>query len=218
VQYGVHVRSLGRAGQKWQVQAGHYQEIFDDVIIATPPWISSELMAPHDVTLAAMRFKYEPITTCYLQYEKTTRLPLPFYALIDTPSAGQWGQFVFDRGQLDAAQAGLFAVVISASSEAASLSHDDLATAISRQLADAFGQTGLARPQWSKVITEKRATFACTPDLSRPVNTTACAGVWLAGDYTQSDYPATIEGAVRSGILAAGLLKKNSAARRHSTH
>jgi uncharacterized protein with NAD-binding domain and iron-sulfur cluster len=56
---------------------------------------------------------------------------------------------------------------------------------------------------WSKTITEKRATFVCSPNLKRPPNATAHPGLWLAGDYTESEYPATIEGAVRSGLQAA---------------
>ena len=58
-----------------------------------------------------------------------------------------------------------------------------------------------------KVITEKFATFACTPDLQkrRPPATTSTPGFYLAGDYTAGDYPATLEGAARSGIGAASL-------------
>ncbi|MNU00694.1 Flavin containing amine oxidoreductase [compost metagenome] len=56
------------------------------------------------------------------------------------------------------------------------------------------------------MIAEKRATFACVPNMRRPVNKTAEPGLWLAGDYTAGkdyDYPATLEGAVRSGVTAA---------------
>jgi uncharacterized protein with NAD-binding domain and iron-sulfur cluster len=54
-----------------------------------------------------------------------------------------------------------------------------------------------------QTITEKRATFACVPDLQRPPARTALPGLWLAGDYVAGDYPATLEGAVRSGVAAA---------------
>jgi hypothetical protein len=57
-----------------------------------------------------------------------------------------------------------------------------------------------------QVITEKRATFACTPALVRPGNASGAPGLVLAGDYTASDYPATLESAVRSGAQAAALL------------
>jgi len=78
--------------------------------------------------------------------------------------------------------------------------------AVGAQLADAFGLPDLATPQWSRTITEKRATFACTPGLARPSNTTALPGLALAGDYTACDYPATLEAAVRSGVAAAGVI------------
>ena len=116
------------------------------------------------------------------------------------------GLFVFDRGQLHSKQSGLFAVVISASEQAAVLNNDDLASAICRQLSTVFERRELSFPLWTKIITEKRATFGCVPGLDRPTNTTSLDGVVLAGDYTISRYPATLEAAVQSGIAAALLL------------
>ncbi len=56
------------------------------------------------------------------------------------------------------------------------------------------------------MIAERRATFSCRPGLVRPGNATAVAGFVLAGDYTASDYPATLEAAIRSGVAAANLV------------
>jgi squalene-associated FAD-dependent desaturase len=148
----------------------------------------------------------EAITTCYLQYDSSVRLDLAFFALQDAPALGRWGQFVFDRGHLDGASSGLLAVVISASGACASLDQAQLAAAIGHQLAQAFRRPELAAPHWVQVISEKRATFASAPDLARPSNATEWPTLCLAGDYTASDYPATLESAIRSGVKAAAAL------------
>jgi predicted NAD/FAD-dependent oxidoreductase len=185
---------------------GNASMLVDAVVLATPAPAAATLLAslPLDELVQQLSaFEHEPITTCYLQYGPDVRLGLPFHALLDDPAAGHWGQFVFDRGQLGPGHAGLWSVVVSASSEAAALGQAALAQALAAQLAAVFRRPQLANPAWSQVITEKRATFACTPGLQRPANATGLDGLALAGDYTASDYPATLETAVRSGAAAA---------------
>lgn len=114
------------------------------------------------------------------------------------------GQWVFDRGQL-CQQHGLLAVVISGAGLHLNLSQAQLAEAVTAQLQQAFPELG--KPLWHKVITEKRATYACKPDLIRPLQQTALPNFYLAGDYCYADYPATIEGAVRSGLICAELIQ-----------
>ena len=205
VRTGAKVSAIARHGERWRVDAsgsavgGTWAIHPDAVVVATPPPAAAALLDLPQLPA----FDYEAITTCYLQYPPGTRLDRPFYALEDAPAAGHWGQFVFDRGQLDAAQDGLLAVVISASGEAAALGQNALVQAVAGQLAQ---QLKLPAPLGSQVISEKRATFACTPGLARPGNATGLPGLVLAGDYTAGDYPATLEGAVRSGLAAAALL------------
>ena len=81
------------------------------------------------------------------------------------------------------------------------LGNDSLPPQVATQLAQVLGRPELAAPLWTKVISEKRATFACTPGLLRPSNDIGIDGLALAGDYTASDYPATLESAVRSCAL-----------------
>ncbi|WP_295992298.1 hydroxysqualene dehydroxylase HpnE [Rugamonas sp.] len=192
----------------------HNDTAFDGVVLATAAGRAATLLhsiADADTTAlqaSLQAFTPEAITTCYLQYDAGVRLRQPFYALLDDASQQLWGQFVFDRGQLDAAQAGLLAVVISAAGDAAALDQPTLAAAIAGQLAAVLGRPELARPLWQQVITEKRATHACAPGLVRPANASGLARLAIAGDYTGSgdvggDYPATLEAAVRSGIAAA---------------
>jgi hypothetical protein len=228
IHLGAKVTSIRPAADRWTVDAsgtavgGGASSQFDGVVLAASAAASAGLLsalqeaqdgaagAASFAELASLldAFAPEPITTCYLQYAPGTRLDIPFYALIDDPAARRWGQFVFDRGQLDAKQDGLFAVVISASSEAASLPQEELTAALATQLAADLARPELANPAWSKVITEKRATYACAPGLKRPSNETPATGLVLAGDYTAGEYPATLEMAVRSGVQAARLLAK----------
>jgi squalene-associated FAD-dependent desaturase len=210
---GARVDALSQHGARWQVTAGgdamDFDASFDALVLATPAWQSAALLRPLPAMDAAAAqldaFEYEPISTVYLQYAPDLRLPLPFCALADDPANGDWGQFVFDRARLGPGQDGLLAVVVSAAGDAAALGQDALALAVARQLAASFGQPALAAPRWTRVLTEKRATFACTPGLARPDNATALPGLFLAGDYTAGDYPATLESAVRSGLAAARL-------------
>jgi hypothetical protein len=204
-------RARGHAATRWRVATANASFEADTVVIATGSepaatllaTSAEPLLAPLCATLRGLQ--HEAIATCYLQYDRRLRLAQPFYALLDDGAAGRWGQFVFDRGQLDAAQAGLLAVVVSASNQACALPQAELSSAIARQLAQVFERPELAQPQWSRVIAEKRATFSCTPGLLRPPNASPLAGLLLAGDYTAADYPATLEAAVASGVKAAEL-------------
>jgi len=213
VRVGVKVTAIARDGDGWRVDTGFAAdgERVDALVLATPAAHSATLLSSFAEAGALVEqlaaFSHEPIATCYLQYAPGTRLALPFYALLDDPAAQRWGQFVFDRAQLDASQDGLLAVVVSAAGDAAALPREALAQAIAAQLAHDLGRPELAAPAWTQLITEKRATFSCTPGLVRPGNITPLPGLVLAGDYTDSDYPATLETAVRSGQAAAAAIR-----------
>ncbi|WP_371875573.1 hydroxysqualene dehydroxylase HpnE [Duganella aceris] len=223
VRTGAKVQALRPIENRlWQLNisgaavGGTWSTYFSGVVLATGASQAATLL--HDIpdtdtaALCAQLtgFAPEAITTCYLQYDPATKLGQPFYALLDDAENHQYGQFVFDRGQLDPAQAGLLAVIISASAKAADQPQELLAEALAVQLAVVFQRPELGRPTWFKVITEKRATYACSPGLVRPSNASGLPGLAIAGDYTASDYPATLETAVRSGIAAAALLNRSA--------
>lgn len=206
VRTGVRVTRLeaaapGTAG-RWQLNG----EVFDAVIWATSSsnaasalmesaQHATETIANHLRTWAATAgaLQFESIATVYAHGE-TARLARPMVALRSDATCP--AQFVFDRGQLDGTQ-GLLAFVVSASS-------GDKDTIEQQVLTQARTQLGLELVAVQTVI-EKRATFACTPALKRPPATIA-PGLWACGDYVAGPYPATLEGAVRSGTEAAGLL------------
>ena len=209
VRLGAAVTQLAPAEAGWLVStAGSDGEAFDAVIVATDAERAARLVTPHWHGTPFPTFDYEAISTCYLRYAPEVRLPAAMLALPDDAATAQWGQFVFDRGQLVPRDAGLLAVVVSASKDALAEGNDALAAALAAQLATALLDARLAQPQWARVITEKRATFSCTPGLQRPGNESGSAGLLLAGDYTASEYPATLESAVRSGVHAARMLVK----------
>jgi squalene-associated FAD-dependent desaturase len=211
VRYGANVDTLSQHGDGWRVTlagggtkaetAVHHD--FDGIVLATPVSHAADLLDGLIDTSMLKTLTYEPITTCYLRYSPAVRLAQPFFALIDDADASEWGQFVFDRGQTDPTQAGLLAVVVSAADAAVNQDQKILAGAIAAQLAKVLQIPQLAQPIWSKVISEKRATFSCTPGLARPANASGLPGLVIAGDYTASHYPATLETAVRSGLSAA---------------
>jgi len=113
-------------------------------------------------------------------------------------------QFAFDRGQiyLEANTPSLLAFVISANKE----SKDVVASQVMGQLSaflDQLGYDKLTLEDFKVVqtVVEKRATFACTPNLERP-SAMPCQGITVCGDYVQGPYPATLEGAIISAIQA----------------
>jgi squalene-associated FAD-dependent desaturase len=169
---------------------GSLKTQFGKIIVAVGPH-QLKALSP----ALAVDYSYQPIYTCYLQYPEQTRLDFPMIGMAE--GLVQW---VFDRGAL-LGEKGRLACVISAQGDHQQMTQDELADVCHRELRRAL--PGLPAPQWTRVIAEKRATISCTPGLKRPGIRTATTGVFLAGDYTDAEYPPTLEAAVRSGVRAA---------------
>ena len=194
---------LARRVELLTAQSGAWRvdgEQFDRVVIAASAVEAARLtrsIAPA-WSEAAASLRYEPIITVYLRAEGV-RLREPMLALrADDHSPAQ---FVFDRGQLGGPP-GLLAFVISG---AATWVAQGMAQTLEATRAQA--RTLLRHGQSSaledvQVLIEKRATFRCTPGLARP-SVHIATGLAAAGDYVAGPYPATLEGAVRSGLQAA---------------
>jgi uncharacterized protein with NAD-binding domain and iron-sulfur cluster len=110
-------------------------------------------------------------------------------------------QWVFDRGLL-CQQAGLISVVISSHGEHMLMDDDKLTQVVHDEISLLFDNKPVLLDAF--IIREKRATFACKVGINniRPGNVTNVKGLYIAGDYTDTYYPATLEGAVRSGLAA----------------
>ncbi len=154
-------------------------------IIAAPPWIAAELLPGLIVPE-----EYEAIFNLHFKYRA------------DPGEAGFWGligglaEWVFAKGEI-------FSVTISAANRYAEAENAEMAARVWAELAAAFGLAA-AMPDY-RVVREKRATFAATPAQleRRPGTRTPNPNVMLAGDWTDTGLPATIEGAIRSGNAAA---------------
>jgi len=201
VRLGETVSRLAPLADGVRVETQAREERFSAALIAVGPHQLADLLAPqsgHAASIALAQvaaFAYEPIRTIYLQYPRALRLPVPMLKLDGDP-----GQWLFDRGQLGGA-AGLAAVVISTDVAAAHVEHGVLANAIDTQLRKLIAD--LPPPVWEQTIAERRATYACTAGLVRPAPGALQPHVYLAGDYTDAEFPATLEAATRSGVAAA---------------
>jgi len=168
---------------------GALRQSFDHVIVAVGPHQLKQLLAE------APEYDYQPIYTCYLQYAADWALPFHMLGLAD--GLVQW---VFDRGAL-LGENGRLACVISAQGDHQQMTRGEIAERCARELAAAF--PGLGKPQWWRVIAEKRATITCSPGSKERLALPSIPGVSFAGDYTDPEYPPTLEAAVRSGVRAA---------------
>jgi squalene-associated FAD-dependent desaturase len=161
--------------------------------------------------------RYEPICTVWLGYAQAVALPGPMLRLDDAP-----GHWAFDRPDVLARAASpgprlaqIVAVVLSAGGAHAALDHRTLAAQCDAQLRRLMPQ--LPACAWSQTIAERCATYACVPDRPRPASLRPLPRLFLAGDYMDAEFPATLEAAVRSGVAAACAVDEALAAQTRET-
>jgi squalene-associated FAD-dependent desaturase len=167
---------------------------FDRVVEMLP----AEIVAEHAVFSNLDRLKVSPITSVHCWFDRPV-MNLPHVVLVDC--VGQW---VFNRGEVAAGEF-YVQVVVSASSSLKEQGNSRVQERIVSELKRLFPRANGATLLRSRVVTEHSATFAPLPgvDRWRPAQETPIKKLMLAGDWTATDWPATMEGAVRSGYLAA---------------
>jgi zeta-carotene desaturase len=138
--------------------------------------------------------EHSPITGIHLWFDRSVT-DLPHATLLDSPL-----QWVFNKGAGRHLQ-----VVVSASRDLTAMSRGDVVDLAVRDLSEYFPAVKTAALLRSRVVKEVRATFSALPGLSRqrPSPRTHLPNVFVAGDWTQTGWPSTMEGAVRSGYAAA---------------
>ncbi|MSR69521.1 MAG: FAD-dependent oxidoreductase [Phycisphaerales bacterium] len=178
------------------------------VVAAVPPdrlaKLCSQVVRSADQRLARLEeFEFSPILGAHLFFAQpvltTPHLVLP----------GRATHWLFDKGR-DAQGRFHVHAVVSAADDWMALDESEITARLMRDIHWALPHTAGLQPEAVRTVKEKRATFACLPgsDALRPA---ACAdgvrgginNLFLAGDWCATDWPATMEGAVRSGYLAA---------------
>ncbi len=203
---GIEVELNQDGLEHFKVETKTGYQYFSHVVLAVSPSRLDKLMSKmprlSSVAYQLQKMPFQPIYTIYIQYPKDYELPEMMTGMLD--SISQW---VFDRGQL-CNQKGMIAVIVSAEGIHQQLTQEQLALQVINELHNTFAD--IPKPLWYKVIAEKRATFSCNSHLNRPTSKTMQPRLFLAGDYTYADYPATIEGAIRSGAVCAELVDKST--------
>lgn len=193
---GERVEALELRGGGERLRADWYVATvpFDRLLDLLPP----DAVAAHPFFAKLRRLETSPITSVHLWYARPV-LELPHVVLID--SVGQW---VFNRGEVAPGEHYL-QVVVSAARQFRGLRHEEVQRRIMTELANLFPA---ARPDAllrARVVTEHAATFSAVPgvDQWRPDQASPIRNLFVAGDWTATGWPATMEGAVRSGYRAA---------------
>lgn len=207
VRFNSRLRAIGCAGGRVELlEFGHETVALgenDSVILAVPPAAAASLVPGLEAPEES-----QPIVNAHFRLPEPAGLPdeLPFLGLI-----GGTAQWLFARG-----------TVASITISAANAHVDEPAERIARQtwrdVATALDHDPDVLPQY-RVIKERRATFAQTPrNLKRPGTRNRLANLYLAGDWIDTGLPATIESAVRSGVMAARAISTDHPGARGNGH
>lgn len=209
-----------RSDGRWILHCGEVEHVADDVILALPFEQTQKLLS--EVKLADVageqvrtelienlsHFEHSPFISILLWYDRQIT-DLDHAWLLD--STIQWF-FHKSRIRRYAPEQGSYVeLVIAGSKTELPMSRPEILEPALEELKRYFPEAGRARLLKSGILKEARATFSVTPGLDRyrPNQQTGLPGLYLAGDWTRTDWPATMEGAARSGRLAAGAVLGN---------
>ncbi|MFM7291415.1 MAG: hydroxysqualene dehydroxylase HpnE [Planctomycetia bacterium] len=170
-----------------------------DAAIIAVPWRQAARVAADLVPMADDTFAGSPITAVHLWFDRDC-IDLPHAVLV-----GRISQWVFRPDAAEGGQPGYCQVVISASRGLLGGDRERLVDAVVAELRETFPRARAAELVGSRVVTDPTAVLSVRPgvDAVRPAAATAVSNLFLAGDWTATGWPSTMEGAVRSGRLAA---------------
>jgi uncharacterized protein with NAD-binding domain and iron-sulfur cluster len=169
------------------------QPVTAEAYVLALPFERVAALAP-DLRIDLADFTHSPITGIHLWFDRKIT-ELPHATLLDRTI-----QWMFNKHEGRHIQ-----LVVSASRSMVEMKREDVIDLALRELKEFFPQAAEAQLERAHVVKEVRATFSAAPHLEerRPFSATSIPNLFLAGDWTHSGWPATMEGAVRSGYLAA---------------
>jgi squalene-associated FAD-dependent desaturase len=210
------VTALAPSGDGWLVTAGDCTFAADAVTLALSFESMAALLpalppnpAAEDLAARLAQFEHSPITGIHLWFDREITT-LDHAVLLDTTI-----QWMFNKSRLQpahrAAGENYLELVVSSSKSLVGMQRQEILDLALRELAQFFPAVGSATLLKAAVVKEVRATYSIRPDLDRirPASASPWPGVFLAGDWTATGWPATMEGAARSGYFAAEALTRS---------
>jgi squalene-associated FAD-dependent desaturase len=157
------------------------------------------------------RFEHSPITGIHLWFDREIT-DLEHAILLDTTI-----QWMFNKSRLRGEPGNYLELVVSASKSLVGMQRQEIIDLALRELAQFFPVVAQAKLLKATVVKEVRATYSIRPRLDqlRPSSVSPWPRVYLAGDWISTSWPATMEGAVRSGYMAAEALSSAAGASAH---
>ena len=208
------VTAIGTKQDQVGVLTGSAEQQFDYVVLAAPFQNVASLL-PSDESAKPIKqqlTQFEPssITGIHLWFDREIT-PLPHAVLLDRTIQWMFHKSKFHEGRENASQGSYVELVVSASKSLVQKSREEILELATRELAEFFPAVREAKLVKATVIKEIYATYAILPGLDkyRPTAKTQWPRIFLAGDWTATGWPATMEGAVRSGYLAAEALMES---------
>jgi squalene-associated FAD-dependent desaturase len=208
------VTAIGPKQDRVGVLTGLGEQQFDFAVLAAAFQNVASLL-PSDESANPIKQqlgKFEPssITGIHLWFDREIT-PLPHAVLLDRTIQWMFHKSKFHEGRENAGPGSYIELVVSASKSLVQKSREEILELATRELAEFFPAVREAKLVKATVIKEIYATYAIVPGLDkyRPAATTQWPQIFLAGDWTATGWPATMEGAIRSGYLAAEALMES---------
>ncbi len=210
----VNAVAFDAGSQRWRVRMDDAQVEADAVVLALPFESMQKLLSamPPNAYSSGLaeklqHFEHSPITGIHLWFDRIVT-DMEHAVLLDTTIQWMYNKSLLQPETRASASGSYLELVVSASKSLVEMSRQQIIDLALQELAEFFPAVREAKLVKAAVVKEVRATFSVTPGLTafRPEAATGWPGIFLAGDWTATGWPSTMEGAVRSGYLAAEAL------------